>query len=285
MTKKELNRNASSDVCSKKMLLILRLLACALLFIITHKVNAACENWSAGMGRLDQSLIFPGSVGGHPVRMMLHYDSATNSFDGAYGYSNQPDVLRLTGYMSKGDAGLYLTEQGRSGRITGYFRLMFMRPREPWESAKSYARTMKESGCSFLTGTWISPSGKRIESVSFHQDGVIDPRFDKRRKVNEVVAYKLRSAMLNGDKKLFASLLDYPFYSENDMQIPTKWNTPSDVVKNYKKIVQFSNDTIRNAVPHILETAVKTVFMNGSIFIKDGKVTRICDEACANTSP
>ena len=285
MSKNELNRNKYSHAHSKNRLLIQCLLTCAFLFIIAHKANAACMNWSTSMGRADQSLIFHGTIGGHPVRMMLHYDNATNSFDGAYGYSNQPGVLRLSGHMRRGNTGVYLTGQDGSGRITGYFHMRFMRPREPWESAADYASTMEQLGCSFLTGTWTSPSGKKVESVSLPQDGVIDPSFDRERAVNEVVAYKLRLAMLNGDTKLFASLLNYPFYSENGMQVPTEWKTPQDVINNYDKIMTFSSDTVRNAVPHVLETAVKTVFMNGSIFIKGGKVTRICDEACANTSP
>jgi hypothetical protein len=55
-------------------------------------------------------------------------------------------------------------------------------------------------------------------------DGELVPTDDHKRQLNETVAYKLKQAMLKNDRKTFASMLQYPFHSENTKQNVSTWN-------------------------------------------------------------
>lgn len=266
-----------------------RLRACARYFgacflFASLTAHGACTNWSHGLGAADQSPIYAGNIGGHPVRMMLHYDGSANRFSGAYGYAGQSGVLKVSGRLTESGAGALFTEYDEKGVKTGQFSLGFDSPKDAFESEAHYRHRVAQPSCGDLIGTWSSKSGK-ILKVNLYRSGTIDPRFDGERKKNEAVASKLRVAMISRNKKEFASLLAYPFYSENAMQDETKWKNPDEVEENYDKIVKFSENEIHAAVPHFLETSAKTLFMNGSIFIRNGKVTRVCEQVCSNSTP
>jgi len=96
-----------------------------------------------------------------------------------------------------------------------------------------------------------------------------------------MTAYKLRKAMLAKDKRLFASLLSYPFFSEDGAQAEHEWKSPRSVIEHYDEIVQFAESTVEESVPHILRTSMaRTYFMHSSVIISNGKVERICVSQC-----
>ncbi|WP_188795860.1 hypothetical protein [Dyella nitratireducens] len=207
-------------------------------------------------------------------------DSSTGRFDGAYGYSDQPKMLSLTGGMQSRFTGVDLDERDEKDQVTGHFTLSFFHPRPDWESQENYQKENKDT-CSFLTGSWRSSSGSKPLKVLLQEVGNTVPENDREREINEDTAYKLRKAMLDNDRSAFASLLQYPFHSESDRQKISIWKSPEDVIKNYDRIVLFSYKQIRASVPHALQTSeAGSQFMNRSIYLARGKVTRICAEAC-----
>lgn len=218
--------------------------------------------------------------------MMLHYNPVANAITGSYGYASQVGTLRISGRMLSDYSGVSLTEINSSGRKTGYFKLVFTSQDYLINGQEKRVSQSPDPSCSFLAGSWTHlENSDALLHVRLAASGDIDPKFDASRHLNEVVAQKLRRAMLGRDKVLFASLLQYPFYSEDAMQRETRWDKPSDVINNYDKIVPFSESEIKKAVPHFLETAVKTEFMHNSLYIENGKVTRVCEDVCSISSP
>ena len=251
--------------------------------------KGACLDWSRNVGRPDHSLVYAGKLGNHPIRMMLHLDVATGHFEGAYGYNDQPGTLALSGSMRPGGVGADLDERDAQGRVTGHFSLGFLHLRRP-EDSRTYDKYSDK--CDTLTGGWQSSSGKETRDVAVRVDGEIDPAQDKERQMNDITAYKLRKAMLDKNKQSFASLLRYPFYTNGFYRTGgvihltrEVWNYPENIIKNYDKMINyqrmepFSYEQVRDAVPHFL-TPAGSVFMNGSVFIEHGKVTRICAGSC-----
>lgn len=255
----------------------------ALILLLLRSVtpaSAACLNWPWMAANPDYRLIYEGTVDGHPIRMMLHLDISTGRLDGIYGYNDQPNTLVLAGSMQPNSIGIDLDERDKKDAVTGHFNLKFFHQRPVWESEENYKKESKDS-CGFLTGKWESPSRNKSFDVSLQQNGVSIPGDDNKREMNEVTAYKLRKAMLDDDRKVFALLLQYPFHSESGHQIVSTWNSPEDVIKNYRNIVHFSFKQIKTSVPHVLQTSgARSQFMNRSIYLENGKVTRICEEAC-----
>ena len=251
-----------------------------LISLCTPDAKGACLDWSRSVGRPDHSAVYTGMLGEHPVRIMLHLDVATGHFDGAYGYNDQPVVLILTGDMLPEGVGAELDERDPQGHLTGHFTLRFFRPRPAGEDLAAYDKEDRNT-CEYLTGSWRSLSGNKKRKVALFPDGEIDPVYDEEREMNEVTAYKLRRAMLDSNRKSFASLLRYPFTKNSGRWVVGVWNNPEEVVKNYNKIIPFSKKQIKDAVPHILQTSQDTSqFMNGSVFITHGKVTLICGGRC-----
>lgn len=250
-----------------------------LMLLCTQSGKAACRDWSRHIGRVSYSTIYQGKIGDHPARVRLHLVVVTGRFDGVYGYNDQPGVLILTGTMQPGGVGIDLVERDELGHVTGYFRLTFLH--HPPPSWNKNGRFPSED-CEDLTGNWRSASGNETQEVTIHSVGELNPAYDEQRERNEVTAYKLREAMLNGDRKSFASLLHYPFHMDYVSQMGSStWNTRGDVVKSYDNMIPFSRDQIRDSVPHILETVgPRSFFMNGSVYITNGKVNLICDGAC-----
>lgn len=255
-------------------------LSLVLLMLCTSCAEAACSNWLSLAANPEYRLIYSGKVGDHPIRMMLHLNTAKGRFDGAYGYNNQRDILALSGVMLPNSEGVDLDEHSEKGVVTGHFHLKFFHARPAWESEENYKKENKDS-CSFLTGEWKSTVGNKTFDVTLQQGGVSAPSDDNWRIENEITAYKLRKAMLEGDRKTFASLLQYPFHSESDHQISNIWNDAEDVIKNYRSIVHFTVKQIQESVPHVLQTSgARSQFMNRSIYLEHGKVIQICAEAC-----
>lgn len=251
-----------------------------LLLLSVTPASAACLNWSWLASNPSYRLVYEGTLGDHPIRMMLHLDSSTGRFDGAYGYSDQPEMLSLIGSMQPKSAGTDLDERDEKDQVTGHFTLSFFHPHPAWESQENYEKENKDT-CSFLTGSWQSSSGNKSFKVVLEEVGDTVLENDSEREMNEGAAYKLRKAMLENDRNTFASLLQYPFHSESDRQKISVWKSPEDVIKNYDNIVPFSHKQIRASVPHALQTsATGSQFMNRSIYLAHGKVTRICAEAC-----
>lgn len=249
-----------------------------LMMLCAPSAKGACLDWSQSVGRPDHSLVYAGKLGDRPIRMMLHLYTANERFDGAYGYNNQPKMLILTGSMLPGGVGVDLDERDAQGHVTGHFSLKFFRPR-PAREDPVYQKY--PSKCDDLTGSWQSSSGNEAHDVAVHLDGETVPADDKKRELNETTAYKLREAMLSNNRKAFASLLRYPFYQNSGRWVVGVWHNPEEVIKNYDKIIPFSHNEIRDSVPHVLQTSLDTSqFMNRSVYITHGKVTRICSGAC-----
>jgi hypothetical protein len=255
---------------SVRRLLLILLIA----FLGNQSVSAQCTKWIEFAGRADLRVVFQGTVGDRPVRMMLHSNEAAGQFGGSYGYNNQLGSLELVGKMQPNDAGIRLQEHGSDGRSTGTFDLQFFAPEQSEQQATH--------GCSSLTGTWTSPGEKKSLYVSLHVAGELNPANDAQRQLNEVAAFKLRKAMLEGNHATFASLLNYPFISEDRNHQLTYWENANDVIKNYSEIVKFSVNDIQSAVPHaLLSSPSGSEFMGRSIDMSDGKVTRICESTCS----
>jgi GH24 family phage-related lysozyme (muramidase) len=272
-----------------------RYMGCLLLTILcVPSARGACLDWShiVGNGNSDNRLIYFGTVGDHPIQMMLHLDVVTGHFDGAYGYNDQPGMLSLSGNMQPGGVGVDLDERDAQGHVTGHFSLGFFHNRRSWEDPRTYDKYSNK--CEALTGSWRSTSGNKTQDVALLGNGEIVPAYDREREMNEITAYKLRRAMLDKNRQAFASLLSYPFYTNGFnryggvLHLNEKtWNNPEDVMNNYDKIINydkmepFSYKEIIEAVPHALQTSVDgSQFMNGSVYLTHGKVTRICSGRC-----
>ncbi|HET7332586.1 hypothetical protein [Dyella sp.] len=256
------------------------MLSLVLLMLGTSCAEAACSNWLSLAANPDYRLIYTGKVGDRPIRMMLHLNTAGGRLDGAYGYNNQSNMLTLAGIMLPNYEDIDLDEHDEKGVVTGHFHLKFFHARPAWESEESYEKENKDS-CSFLTGEWRSTAGNKTFDVTLQQVGVSAPADDNWRNENEITAYKLRKAMLEEDRKTFASLLHYPFQSEGDHHISNIWNNAEDVIKNYRSIVHFTAKQIQESVPHALQTSgTRSQFINRSVYLERGKVIQICAEAC-----
>lgn len=255
----------------------------ALIFLLLLHVtpaSAACLNWSWLASNPSYRLVYEGTLGDHPIRMMLHLNSSTGRFDGAYGYNDQPKMLSLTGSMQLKSTEIYLDEREEKDQVTGHFILSFFHPRPTWESQENYEKKNKDT-CEFLTGSWQSSDGNARMPVSLRANGEISPEDDLNRAKNEATAYKLRRAMLNKDRNAFASLLHYPFHSQDDHYHNWVWSNPEEVIRNYDKIIFFWQRQIESSVPHILQSAgPESIFMDRSIYLRSGKVTWICAGAC-----
>lgn len=246
--------------------------------------TAACvgADWSREVGRPEHGAIYVGSLGNRPIRMMLHLDVATGRFDGVYGYSDQLGQLSLTGVARPAGTGAELGERNEQGQITGHFSLDFVRPRQPWESTAFYEEHKRKfpSTCDSPLGTWRPPQGDKALTVVLHRNGEFDLAHDGEEKLDDLAAFKLRKAMLENNRPAFALLLQYPFHSIADRRSKV-WNTPEEVIEHYQEIVRFQPSEIRSAVPHALGAGrTGADFMNGSIYLSQGKITMICDERC-----
>ena len=243
--------------------------------VVAPSARGACLNWAHYVGAPSHNLLYAGTLGDHPIRMTLHLDSETNHFAGAYGYNDQPDTLQLTGDLRPGGEGVDLVEHDQQGHETGRFDLQIFRPRRFGEVRDPLP------GCDNLAGTWQPMKGGKSLKVALDLDGDWDPKDNQAQQLNDGTAYKLRRAMLNKDSAAFASLLRYPFYSERGLGVVSVWNGPHDVVDHYNDIVLFPEKAIREAVPHFLAGGgAKSIFMNRSVYIVHGEVTRICEAAC-----
>lgn len=253
------------------MLIILVCMSCC------NGARGACLDWSQHVGSPEHRVIFVGTVDNRPVRMMLHLDQKTDRFDGAFGYNDQAQMSILSGRMQPDKAGANFDARDSEGRVIGEFILKF----HPLNEAHRHDQP-QNYGCDSLSGTWLKSAGSHPVLVALHDDGEIIPEDDKARAINEITAYRLRDAMLHNDREAFMRLLSFPFVSETQMQVPSTWGTPQAVIRNYDRIVTFSNKEIERAVPHVLETAAgRSLFMNNSIEIEAGKVTRICEATCS----
>jgi hypothetical protein len=182
--------------------------------------------------------------------------------------------------MRPGRDGLDLDERDEQGHVTGHFSLRFFHRRPAWENLDHYEKYPAK--CFYLTGSWRSSKETEARDVVLQMNGETNPSDDSERELNEIAAYKLRRAMLENNRKAFASLLRYPFYQESGLQVVSVWNSPEEVANNYGKIMHFSYHEIYSSVPHFLQTSsLGSQFMNGSIFIVHGRVTRMCDGACS----
>jgi hypothetical protein len=212
--------------------------------------------------------------------MLLHLDGDTSRFTGAYGYSDQPSTLALTGSLRPGGAGIDLVEDDQKGRETGRFELEIFRASRFGETSNPLP------GCDNLAGEWLPMRGGKASPVSLHLDSELDPAYDQWQRLNDETAYILRRAMLEKDAVTFASLLRYPFFSERGLGVVSVWKSPQEVVMHYKDIVLFPKEAIRNAVPHFLASgADQSTFMNRSVTIYQGKVIRVCEAACPVIPP
>jgi hypothetical protein len=252
-------------------------LTALLSMLCVNGARAACQDWSQHVGRPAFRLIFEGTVNNRPVRMMLHLEQQTGQFDGAFGFNDEPQMLVLSGQMQPNNEGASLEARNSEGRFVGQFVLQF-RPltvSDKDNHSESY-------GCDSLSGTWLTAPEIQPEPVSLHDNGVIIPDEDKARETNEATAFKFRDAMLKNERGAFIRLLSFPLITETQMQAPATWESAHDVIRNYDKIVTFSKKTIEKSVPHVLETAAgRSLFMNNSIEIEAGKVTRICEATCS----
>lgn len=255
------------------------------LSLIPKNAAATCLNadWSHGIGRPDHGAIYFGTIGTHAVRMMLHLDAATGRLDGVYGYNDQPEELTLTGNLRADGTGADLNEHDTQGRVTGHFSLNFIEHREPWEDPIQYKRSRGKflQKCDAPLGTWWVAPGSAPLKVVLHRNGEWTPAYDGEEQLDEVAAFKLRKAMLEGNRRAFASLLKYPFYTTNERGSVTTWSNREEVIKHYDDIVPMWPDALRNAVPHVLESGpTGAIFMGGSIYLSHGKVTMMCDGRC-----
>jgi hypothetical protein len=247
----------------------------SMMLAVAQPARGACLNWARYVGAPTHSLQYAGTLGDHPIRMMLHLDAATSRLIGAYGYNDQPGILQLTGDLRSGGEGVDLVEHDQQGRDTGRFDLQIFRQRRFGEMRNPLP------GCDNLVGKWQPAKGGKPLNVTLYLAGESNPVYDQARERNEIAAYKLRQAMLDQNPAAFASLLQYPFYSEHGHGVVSVWNSQQDVIDNYKQIVFFPDKAVRDVVPHILAGGgTRSEFMNGSVYIDHGKVTRICEEAC-----
>lgn len=266
------------------------------LMLCLSSARGACLHWAEQLGKPDESVSYGGYLGSHPIRMMLHLDVATGRFDGAYGYYDRPGVLKLVGCMRADGIGADLEELNAQGRVTGVFSLAFFWPHVYPYSGSGWGNHLdfyekhirnQPSGCSALTGVWqTEPWDKKPpgQLVILASGPTIDPANNRARLENEATAYKFVQALQHNDRKKVASLLHYPLHSGFNKT----WETPASVLKNYDKIMSFikvfvTNDQVKSlAVPHFLITSNSGVtgFMNGSVYLYDGKITWICAGRC-----
>ena len=267
--------------------------AVLLLMVFVSSARGACLHWEQYVDRPDESATYAGTLGDKSIRMMLHLKTGTGYFEGAYGYSDQPGVLALSGYMLPDGTGADLEERNERGQVTGHLSLAFFKPHlEPQSSWASnwgfYKKHIWNSPpkCTSLTGAWQPEpwDGKPGQLVVLSEAGPdIDPANNEARLKNEATAYQFLQAVLHDDRKKVVSLLYYPFHSYDNSrkgQDTKTWTTPENVLQNYGKILKLTKYQ-RSAVPHILFTnSGVTDFMNRSVYLYNGKITWICAGAC-----
>ncbi|MBB6241622.1 hypothetical protein [Rhodanobacter sp. MP1X3] len=242
---------------------------------------AACttSDWRHGLGRPEHGAIYFGVIGSHDVRMMLHLDPATDHLDGVYGYSDQPGLLELSGTLRADATGADLDERDSQGHPTGHISLSFAQHLEPWQdpvSAKEYP-----ARCDAPLGTWQSLSTNKSRRIDLHRDGEWVAGNEGEEQMDDIVALKLRRAILVNDRSAFAALLQYPFYTVGFRSGFHAWNRPEDVIKYYAEIMRIPDIFVREAVPHVLAAnATGAAFMRGSVYLAHGKVTMVCEGRC-----
>ena len=251
------------------------------LALLAENASSTCTagDWQHGLGQPGHGAIYFGVIGSQNVRMMLHLDPATDHLDGVYGYSDQPGLLELSGTLRADATRADLDERDSQGRLTGHISLSFVEHLEPWQdpvSAKKYP-----SRCDAPIGTWQSLLTNKNLPIDLHRDGEWVAGNEGEEQLDDIVALKLRQAILANDRVAFAALLHYPFYTVGIRSGLHAWSRPEDVIKHYPKIMRIPYSDVRKAVPHIL-AADKTgaAFMRGSVYLAHGKVTMICEGRC-----
>jgi hypothetical protein len=246
--------------------------------------KSGCPSWSDASVNGNSAWIYGGSLGNHTIRMLLQFDPATRALTGTYGYNNEPGVLSISGEISTDGESAKLVEHNSSGQATGRFVLIFVYP--TWQEGWDRQGKKSDWNCMFMTGTWEDMAGKHSAKVALSRINPMSslPSNEQARKKNETAAYQFQQAVLRGDRAKFAALLKYPFSKQsitNGKVVWKEWDSPNEVVKNYKKIMTLSAKDVRMAVPHELETSFGTSsFMSTYACITDGKFVLICDGGC-----
>ncbi len=246
--------------------------------------KSGCPNWSDSKVHGNSAWIYSGSIGDRPVRMLLQLDPATRALTGSYGYNNEPGVLTVSGEISADGESATLTEHDSQAQVTGRFALNFVYP--TWQEGWDRQGRESDWNCQFLAGSWEGFNGKRPAKVRLSALNPMSSHSDdqRAREKNEVAAYQFQQAVIRNDRNKFAALLRYPFLTQRLVghQIVWKqWDSPEEVIKNYKSIMTLNMDQVKKAVPHELETAFGTSsFMDTYACIVDGKFVQICDGGC-----
>lgn len=240
------------------------------------------ERFNNGLGAPSNLRIFSGSVGEQQIRMSLHYDVATRTIEGFYGYSDQPGTLTLHGEMLPSRNGMNLVERDAQGKVTGHFSLVFTYPSGPNYDAASVKKHISDYDCSYVKGSWHPASDNRSLQVELWSSGEQTQADQQARKLNDEAAYKVQMALLNNNKKSFASLLKYPFCTSRFGRGRTLWKSPEDVIAHYKQISRLAAPAyLHEGVPHAIDTHGKiSDWMGDTMEFEDGKVKSMCDGSC-----
>jgi hypothetical protein len=245
--------------------------------LVSATAVAACPDYANRLGTTETWWIYAGYIGTHPIRMVLHYDEGLHRFVGEYGYGSQPHTLKVTGAMLQGSTQFGLNEYDADGVITGQFDLAFSDYPARWVIKSR----MSEYDCMYIDGKWKSSNGNVIESVRLFQGNPLSMKDDEDRKSNEATAYELQKAILHNEPDKVAVLIHYPFYWTDNMNHSIISYSQSEVVKNYKKIMDFPLSKIRDAVPHELDTVSgHSSFIDNHVCLAQGKVIYICHGGC-----
>jgi hypothetical protein len=243
---------------------------------IARAAMAACTevDWRNRLGRPENGAIYQGSINNRPIRMMLHLDPRSGSIDGVYGYSDQPGTLLLTGTLRPNGSGADLDERDMSGKVTGHFNLEFT------EQVPGY-NPQYPLTCEAPMGLWRAASLRNELKVKLGRDGEWIPGNEGEEIVDEAVAFKLRNAILQENRRSFAALLNYPFYVLTYPENFKKFATAEDVIKHYDDIVTMPHEEVLESVPHVLGAhSGSAYFLRNSVYLSNGKVKMICVGSC-----
>jgi len=257
------------------------LIAACLAFMVlcTPVAQGACSNWGHYTTSPTDSILFVGKIGDRTIAMLLHLDSKTGRFDGAYGYANRPGTSTLTGNMLPHGAGAILDAHDKRGMVIGHLSLLFFHPIYKSTNWNNYKKWYINS-CDTTTGIWRASKNDNAQYVELVMTGERNPSQTNTMKLNDAVAYKLNRAMQTSNKIVFASLLRYPFCTASAQGIYKVFTTPADTVRSYETIIStLSPDTPVFYMPHFV---TDDSFMNGSVHFEDGKIALICLGHCPN---
>jgi len=244
----------------------------------TSMATCTKADWRNGLGRPEHSAIYQGAINNRPIRMMLHLDPKSGSIAGVYGYGDQPGTLLLTGTLRPDGSGADLDERDTSGKVTGHFALEFIQqvPGYNPEMLKKYPLT-----CEAPVGIWRPASTGNTLKVKLGRDGESIPGNEGEEAADEAAAFKLRNAILQKNRKLFAALLNYPFFVVSYPENFKKFATPDDVIKHYDEVMTIPLEEVRDSVPHVLGAHSGTAYyLRDSVYLSNGKVKMICDGRC-----